>query len=52
MRQIVEIAKMQCRFISSHGGTTVVIFILSLLQKLHRTSNKTFYFINIERDSR
>ena len=37
---------------SSHGGTTVVIFILSQLQLL-LTSNKPFYiaFINIEKDS-
>ena len=44
---------MQCRFMSSHGGTTVVVFILSQLQLL-LTSNKPFYiaFINIEKDSR
>ena len=45
--------QMQCRFMSSHGGTTVVIFILSQLQLL-LTSNKPFCisFINIEKDSR
>ena len=45
---------MQCRFMSSHGGTTVVVFILSQLQKLLLTSYKPFYiaFINIEKDSR
>ena len=44
---------MQCRFISGHGGTIVVIFILSQLQLL-LTSNKPFYIacINIEKDSR
>ena len=43
---------MQCRFMPSHGGTTVVIFILSQPQLL-LTSNKSFYiaFINIEKDS-
>ena len=43
---------MQCTFMPSHGGTTLVIFILSQLQ-LHLTSNKPFYIalINIEKDS-
>ena len=47
-------AELQCRFMSGHGGTTVVIFILSQLQKLLLTSYKPFYatFINIEKDSR
>ena len=54
IRQRVEIDEMQCRFMSGHGGTTVVVFILSQLQKLLLTSNKPFYvtFINIEKDSR
>ena len=45
--------QMQCRFMSSHGGTSVVIFILSQLQLL-LTSNRPFYiaFINIQKDSR
>ena len=34
IRQRVEIDEMQCRFLSGHGGTTVVILILSQLQKL------------------
>ena len=40
---------MQCRFMSGHGGSTVVILILSQLQLL-LTSNKSFYiaFINGE----
>ena len=54
IRQRVEIDKMQCRFMSGHGGITVAIFILSQLQKLLLTSNNPFYitFINIEKDSR
>ena len=50
----VEIDKMQCRFMSGHGGITVAVFILSQLQKLLLTSNKPIYitFINIEKDSR
>ena len=45
--------QMQCIFMSSHGSTTVVIFIVSQLQLL-LTSNKPFYiaFINKEKDSR
>ena len=31
IRQRVEIDQIQCRFMSSHGGTTVVIFILRKL---------------------
>ena len=31
VRQRVEIDKMQCRFMSGHGGTPVVVFILSQL---------------------
>ena len=31
IRQRVEIDEMQCRFMSSHGGTTVAIFILRKL---------------------
>ena len=44
---------MHCRFMSSHGGTTVVILNLSQLLLL-LTSNKPFYitFINTEKDSR
>ena len=44
---------MQYIFMSSHGGTAIVIFILSQ-QQLLLTSNKPFYiaFINIEKDSR
>ena len=44
--------QMQCRFMLSHGGTTVMIFILSFFMLL--TSNQPFYiaFINIEKDSR
>ena len=44
---------MQYIFMSSHGGTTIVIFILSQ-QQLLQTSNKPFYmaFINIEKDNR
>ena len=54
IRQRVEIDEMQCRIMSGHGGTTVVVFILSQLQKLLLTTNKPFYvtFINIEKDSR
>ena len=54
IRQRVEIDKMQCRFMSGHGGITVAVFVLSQLQKLLLTSNKPFYitFINIEKDSR
>ena len=54
IRQRVEIDEIQCRFMSSNGGITVAIFILSQLQKLLLTSNKPFYitFINIEKDSR
>ena len=54
IRQRVEIDEMQCRFMSSHGGTTVAIFILSQLQKFLLNSNKSFYitFINIEKDRR
>ena len=54
IRQRVEIDELQCRFMSGHGGTTVVVFILSQLQKLLLTANKPFYvtFINIENDSR
>ena len=54
IRQRVEIDEMQCRFMSGHGGTPVVVFVLSQLQKLLLTSNKPFYipFINIEKDSR
>ena len=54
IRQRVEIDKIQCRFMSGHGGITVAVFILSQLQKLLLTSNKPFYitFINIEKDSR
>ena len=29
IRQRVEIDKMQCRFMSGHGGITVAVFILS-----------------------
>ena len=42
IRQRVEIHEMQCRFMSGHSGTTVVVFILSQLQKLLLTSNKPF----------
>ena len=42
IRQRVEIDEMQCRFMSGHVGTTVAVFILSQLQKLLQTSNKTF----------
>ena len=54
IRQRVEIDKMQCRFMSGHGGFTVAVFISSQLQKLLLTSNKPFYItvINIEKDSR
>ena len=54
IRQRVKIDKMQCRFMSGHGGITVAVFILSQLQKLLLTSNKSFYItsINIEKDSR
>ena len=54
IRQRVEINEMQCRFMSSHGGTTVDIFNKSQLQKLILNSNKPFYinFVNIEKDSR
>ena len=54
VRQRVEIDEMQCRFMSSHGGTPVAVFILSQLQKLLLTSNEPFYvtLINIEKDSR
>ena len=54
IRQRVEIDEIQCRFMSSHGGTTVVMFILSQQQNLLLTSNKPFFitFINIEKDSR
>ena len=54
IRQRVMIDKMQCRFMSGHGGIPVAVFILSQLQKLLLTSNKPFYitFINIENDSR
>ena len=54
IRQRVEIDKMQCRFMSGHGGITVTVFILSQLQKLLLTSNKPFYitFIDMEKDSR
>ena len=31
VRQRVEIDEMQCRFMSGHGGTQVVVFILSQL---------------------
>ena len=31
VRQRVEIDEMQCRFMSAHGGTPVVVFILSQL---------------------
>ena len=31
VRQRVEIDEMQCRFMSGHGGTPVVVFILSQL---------------------
>ena len=31
IRQRVEIDEIQCRFMSSHGGTAVVIFILRKL---------------------
>ena len=31
VRQRVEIDEMQCRFMSGHGGTRVVVFILSQL---------------------
>ena len=40
---------MQCKFMSGHGGTTVVIFILSQLPLL-LTSNKPFYFAFINRE--
>ena len=33
IKKIVEIDEMQCRFMSGHGGTTVVIFILRPLQR-------------------
>ena len=54
VRQRVEIDVMQCRFMLGHGGTPVVVFILSQLQKLLLTSNKPFYvkFVNIEKDNR
>ena len=31
VRQRVEIDEMQCRFMSGHGGTSVVVFIFSQL---------------------
>ena len=31
VKQRVEIDEMQCRFMSGHGGTSVVVFILSQL---------------------
>ena len=45
--------QIQYIIMSSHGSTTVVIFIVSQLQLL-LTSNKPFYiaFINKEKDSR
>ena len=43
IRQRVEIDEMQCRFMSGHGGTTVVIFILSQLQELLLNSNQPFF---------
>ena len=54
IRQRVEIDEMQCRFMSGHGGTIIAVFILSQLQKLLPTSNKSFYvtFIHREKDSR
>ena len=54
IRQRVEVDEMQCRFMSSHGGYTDAVFILSQLQKLLLTSYKPFYvtFINTEKDSR
>ena len=54
IRQRIEIDEMLSRIMSGHGDTTVVVFILSHLQKLLLTSNKPFYvtFINIEKDSR
>ena len=54
IRQRVEIDKMQCRFMSGHGGITVATFILSQPQKLPLISIKPFYitFIDIEMDSR
>ena len=40
---------MQCRFMSDHSGTTVVIFLFSQLQLL-LTSNKPFYIAFINRE--
>ena len=38
VRQRVGIDDMQCRFMSGHGGTPVVVFILSQYEKVFRIS--------------